>query len=124
MEHRWHTRHPTILDVLLHHENISEIHCKSRNIGRDGMFVETEYMAYRPHTTLQVEIQSSKGNSKQRHILPAIVVHSSSQGLGLMFMRPNAYDLICGNEIIVEHTNNKGNSTAQPVPKLVSGLKS
>lgn len=122
MEHRWHIRHPAVLDILLHHENISEIHCKSRNIGRDGMFVETDYMAYRPHTMLQVEFQSGQGKNIQMHTLPAIVVHSSPEGLGLMFMQPNAYDLICSNAIIVEGTYTSGTSTLQAEPKLASGL--
>ncbi len=102
MEHRWNIRHSAKLKVLLHHEDISEVHCKTRNIGRDGMFVETEHMTYQPHTMVRVEFESNKGGATQRHNVPALVVHSSAEGLGLMFMQPNTYDLICDSKIFVE----------------------
>jgi len=113
MEHRWNIRHPAVIDVLLHHKEISEIHCKTRDIGRDGMYVETGNMTYQPNTLLQVEFESNQDGVKQIHVLPTIVVHSSPNGLGLMFMKANSYDCICNNTAFVEDSSSKTNSTAQ-----------
>jgi len=122
MEHRCNIRHPAVIDVLLHHKEISEIHCKTRDIGGDGMFVETGNMTYQPNTLLQVEIESNKDGVKQIHVLPAIVVHSSPDGLGLMFMQANSYDFICSNTVFVENSLSKANSTAQSESTDVSRL--
>jgi len=113
MEHRWNVRHPAVIDVLLHHKEISEIHCKTRNIGRDGLFVETENMTYQPHTLLQVEFESIQDGVNQIHVLPALVVHSSPAGLGLMFMQPNTYDFICTNSHIVDDSLKKASSNTE-----------
>jgi hypothetical protein len=122
MEHRWNIRHPAVIDVLLHHKEISEIQCKTRNIGRDGLFVETENMTYQPNTLLQVEFESNQDGIKQIHVLPAIVMHSSPDGLGLMFMQPNTYDFICTNSQIVKDSSNKASSTKQAQPVELTRL--
>ena len=90
MEHRCSVRLPVVVNVLLYHNNIPVVHCKTRNIGADGMFVRTGSLKYGTNTILKVEFKPEEGKGSLSHIIPALVVHHANDGMGLMFPGGNS----------------------------------
>ena len=86
MENRWSIRKPVALDVELYYQGKACACCKTRDIGLGGMFIEmAESMIPRyGKVELDVHVDSGGGNQRQ-HRFVATVVHSSVQGLGVMF---------------------------------------
>jgi len=85
MEHRCSVRLPVAMNVLLYHNNIPVVHCKTRNIGVDGMFVRTGSLKFGTNTMLKVEFKPGEGDSRHSHMVSALVVHHANDGMGLMF---------------------------------------
>ncbi|WP_455220808.1 PilZ domain-containing protein [Kaarinaea lacus] len=85
MEHRCSVRLPVAMDVLLYHNNVPVVHCKTRNIGADGMFVRTGSLKFGTNTMLKVEFKPGEGRDQHCHMMPALVVHHANDGMGLMF---------------------------------------
>jgi len=73
------------MNVLLYHNNIPVVHCKTHDIGADGMFVQSGPLKFRTNTMLKVEFQSEKDAVRSAHMISAMVVHHANNGLGLMF---------------------------------------
>ena len=90
MEHRCSVRLPVAINVLLYHNNIPVVHCKTRNIGADGMFVRTGSLKYGTNTMLKVEFKPEEGHDIHSHLMPAMVVHHANGGMGLMFPGGNS----------------------------------
>jgi len=84
MENRYSKRVPIAMDILLFHNNIPVIHCKTNNIGTDGMFINTESLNYPTDTILKIEFSADSNQRAEYFSLPAMVVHQSKFGLGLM----------------------------------------
>jgi len=72
------------MDVLLFHNNIPVVHCKTNNIGTDGMFINSGSLSYPTDTILKVEFGSETQQGVEYFSLPAMVVHQNNSGLGLM----------------------------------------
>ena len=84
MENRYSRRVPLQMDVLLFHNNIPVIHCKTNNIGTDGMFINTGSLNYPTDTILKIEFSAESKQGSEYFSLPVMVVHQSKSGLGLM----------------------------------------
>mgnify|MGYP003573759084 CR=1 FL=1 len=56
MEHRCSVRLPVAMNVLLYHNNIPVVHCKTSDISPDGMFVQSGPLKYKANTLLKVEL--------------------------------------------------------------------
>jgi hypothetical protein len=54
----------------------------TRNLGLGGVFVDVATCGWRKHECLEIEFVGS-GKTEMR--LPAVVVHQTAQGVGLMF---------------------------------------
>ncbi len=100
MEHRCSVRLPVAMDVLLYHNNIPVVHCKTHDIGADGMFVDSGPLRYQTNTMLKVEFQTRKGNVQKSHMLSAMVVHHAKNGLGLMFPGGNSDSMRVWRDLI------------------------
>lgn len=87
MEHRYSVRLPVAMNVLLYHNNVPVVHCKTENIGADGMFVSTGDLKYGTNSILKVEFVAGAGQDARSHMIPAMVVHHNNHGMGLMFPR-------------------------------------
>ena len=85
MEHRCSVRLPVAMNVLLYHNNIPVVHCKTLNIGADGMFVQTGSLKYGTNTMLKVEFKPDERQAAQSHMMAAMGVHHTRDGMGLMF---------------------------------------
>lgn len=100
MEHRCSVRLPFAMNVLLYHNNIPVVHCKTHDIGADGMFVKSGPLKYRTNTMLKVEFQSNKGGGRSSHMLTAMVVHHANNGLGLMFPGGNSAAMLAWRDVV------------------------
>lgn len=100
MEHRCSVRLPVAMNVLLYHNNIPVVHCKTRDISPDGMFVRSGPLKYKANTLLKVEFQAESNAVRKSHMLPAMVVHHSNSGLGLMFPGADAEAMLVWHDMV------------------------
>jgi hypothetical protein len=84
IEHR-HTKRVAVSDtVSIYHRGTLVANCKTKDITVDGMALWAGPLQYHRNTMLEVEFIDSH-DSRQSLRLPAIVVYSATQILGLMF---------------------------------------
>ena len=100
MEHRCSVRLPVAMNILLYHNNIPVVHCNTLNIGADGMFVRTGALKYGTNTMLKVEFKREANPVSQSFTMPAMVVHHSDEGLGLMFPGGNSLAMQAWRDIV------------------------
>jgi hypothetical protein len=82
MEHRCSARKPFKFQLLIYKNGLPVQSGVSRNLGLGGVYVEVGGCEWRKHECLEIEFLDA-GRAGMR--LPAVVVHQSSQGVGLMF---------------------------------------
>lgn len=100
MEHRISTRHPLQLTAELWRGNKNFAMGTLRNIGRFGFFLETGAQAIETGDFFIVKITiPNSGNSETRHV-KAIVIHKSTQGIGLMGVDNNMASINLVNTIL------------------------
>jgi hypothetical protein len=83
MEHRCSLRKPIELQLLLYKHGLPVKIGICRNLGLGGLFVETGRYEWREMEALQVELVGYNGKPSMR--LPAVLIHHSERGAGLMF---------------------------------------
>ena len=83
MEHRCSVRKPIELQLLMYRHGLPVQMGFCRNLGLGGLFIETSGYQWRKKDYLEVEIIGAKGQALGR--LPAMVVHRSRRGAGLVF---------------------------------------
>jgi hypothetical protein len=82
MEHRCSVRKPFEFQLLIYKNGLPVQSGVSRNLGLGGVYVEAGGREWRRNECLEVEFI---GCSRSGMRLPAVVVHQSTRGLGLMF---------------------------------------
>ena len=87
MEHRWSVRKPVNMDVLVYHGGFPGTELRARNIGMEGMFIETGALALAKNSVLDVEFSLDLAGSGQRYRMPSFVRHVSNAGVGIMFRK-------------------------------------
>lgn len=90
MEHRWSNRYPLDVDVGLYQHGQRIAVCKIRDIGIEGMFLETGPLFYRVNTLLDVEFEidvSRRYRTPRVYRLPVMVVHNTKWGVGVMILK-------------------------------------
>ena len=88
MEHRYNSRTPVSLDVLLYYQGLPVSICRARDIGLGGMSVNANKVAVLPKNAA-VEVLILHREPDKRTRLSAYVVYKSGQGMGLLFSRLN-----------------------------------
>lgn len=83
MEHRCSVRRPIGIQLLLYKDGLPVQIGICRNLGLGGLFIETGGYDWRKNECLEVELMGYNGKPAMR--LPAVVVHYSERGAGLMF---------------------------------------
>ena len=83
MEHRCSIRKPMELQVMLYKHGLPVQRALSRNLGLGGVLVDTGDTRWRKNEYLEVEFIGADGGQGMR--VPAVVVHQSENGTGLMF---------------------------------------
>jgi len=93
MEHRWSLRKRLTTGVLIYRHGIPVTPCESRDVGLEGMFVKSGPLNYFRNTRLDVEFSLNCPDTGQavRYRLPAVVVHTANDGLGVTFIGSNPH---------------------------------
>lgn len=94
MEHRWNERKDTDFQVLLYRQGHAAITGRLRNLGLEGMYIETGPRDLAEGMVLHVAFSLEGQTGKQHLRLPALVVHHSEQGVGMMLFRPMTTQLL------------------------------
>jgi len=85
MEKRWSKRKPITLDVVLFHNDLGLLRCKTRDISLEGMFLDTGKVSLPVEDPVDLDfILHSNGDTRLHHIR-AKVVRVTPQGAGVMF---------------------------------------
>jgi hypothetical protein len=84
VEHRWSPRKPINMEVSLFYPPLGSLTGKTRNISLEGMYVEMDGSEIPQQARLEVAFITRHGDRERIHRLPAYVVHSHEQGVGLM----------------------------------------
>lgn len=97
-ERRWCVRKAFIMAVTLHHQGRQLNNCKTRDIGVEGVFIETDAAGVDVHAVVEVALPTSVIGAGQCRRIPATVVHKRGNGLGLMFCSfdQRLYECLCG----------------------------
>jgi hypothetical protein len=97
-ERRWCVRKAIIMAVTLHHQGRQLSNCKTRDIGVEGIFIETDTAAMDVHDVLEVSLPTSVIGAGQCRRIPAMAVHKRGNGVGLMFCSfdQRLYECLCG----------------------------
>lgn len=101
MEHRYNSRTPISLDVLLYYQGLPVTIGKARDIGLGGMSVDASRAAALPKNAA-VEVELLHQDAGKRARLPAYVVHKSGDGIGLLFSRVNQRTINTIRELAAE----------------------
>lgn len=85
IEHRWSSRKPVVMEVTVYHKGLAVGQCKTRNVGREGVFLETNSLALPLHTVLDVALPQDVVGKHHKQRIPGLVIHNHDGGLGIMF---------------------------------------
>lgn len=85
MEHRWSVRKPVIVEVALRRQGSRFKRFKTRDLSMEGIFVESGPDSWPQDTFLELELPLYENGKQICHRVPVVVVHSSPEGMGLMF---------------------------------------
>ncbi len=90
MEHRLSSRYPATIAVQLYQHGKAVAWCQARDVGSDGIFVDTGPLFYRRHTLLDLEFEVEVNHQfhiRRKYRVPVTVVHNTNDGLGLMMLK-------------------------------------
>jgi len=103
MEHRWSKRFNVNVDVLLYHRGGRPIKCKTYNAGTAGIFIKSVLETLTKNSFLEVEFEEGANlryKKNRSHRIRALVIHSSKQGVGLMFLKPEPETLLAWRQVM------------------------
>jgi hypothetical protein len=85
VERRQSARKPIALDVVICEKGLPVATAVSRNVGLEGMYVETVWHLFCTGTPLEAEFIIADIRGGRRYRLPVVVRHVSRRGFGLKF---------------------------------------
>lgn len=88
MEDRRYPREAVSLSVELWRDHINLGRFKTRDIGTEGIFVETGPIDLHPYDFVTVILGPHRGGRRKREVM-GLVVHRSNEGVGLMCQAEN-----------------------------------
>ncbi len=100
MENRWSIRKPVSLEVELYYQGKPCACCKTRDIGLGGMFLELRDSTIPRYGKVELDVEVECGGVRRQHRFTATVVHSSDQGLGVMFQEFSIADFRILQEVL------------------------
>lgn len=89
MEQRWSLRTPVTFEVKVSYKCHPVVLGWSRNIGLEGLFIETGIMILPVGSYIQVEFSLLSASRRQQICMPAVVVHRNRNGCGIAFQAFN-----------------------------------
>ena len=93
MEHRYDYRRPVVCQVALEYRNQCVLSCRVRDVGRGGAFVEVSARDADIPLGALVSLVWQRPHDSYRHV-EGLVVHHTSEGVGLMFRDEQAAMLL------------------------------
>jgi len=85
LERRWSIRKPIVMQVVIYQKGLPVAATMSRNVGLEGMYVETSWHPFSKESLIEVEFVIADTSARRRHRLPALVLHVAKRGFGLTF---------------------------------------
>lgn len=89
MEQRWSLRKPVTFEVKVSYKCHPDVLGRSRNIGLEGLFIETGIMILPVGSCIQVEFNLMSATQREPICMSAVVVHRTSNGCGIAFQSFN-----------------------------------
>ena len=89
MEQRWSLRKPVTFEVKVLYKCHPVVLGRSRNIGLEGLFIETGIMVLPVGSCIQVEFGLMSATQREQICMPAVVVHRHRNGCGIAFQTFN-----------------------------------
>lgn len=86
MERRWSDRSHRRLEAVVVHRGLPVEHCWTRDIGLEGAFLDMQLPRFDKGVRVEVEFLVPRNGEVMRRRLPAVVMHRSEQGFGVMFL--------------------------------------
>jgi hypothetical protein len=105
MEQRWSLRKPVTLEVQVSHKCYPVIRGRSRNISLEGLFIETGIVILPVGSSIDVEFALMTGEAWEQIRMPAVVVHRTAQGSGIVFYTFNTKVFRSIERILYTHNN-------------------
>ena len=120
MEHRCSVRKPIECQLLLYKHGLPVQTGFCRNLGLGGLFIEIGSCEWRKNEYLEVEIIGYNGKPSMR--LPAVVVHHSERGAGLMFdaVSSEQHRILHGWLFSGRNGRSTGTDAIEPGPRAVA----
>ena len=112
MEHRYSKRMPVHISSWIHARAMDDFPARIKNIGYDGALIESESVVFPMGATVELEFMLNADGRKNRFRLPAMVIHCSADGMGLMFRRHDLRSSPAIRELIRKQRNQYERQTA------------
>jgi hypothetical protein len=103
MEHRCDKRKSVKIDVVLYRRGRLTDVCRTRDVGIAGLFLETGSVEYNKNSIIDVEfvVELSRRHKRFRsYRLPAMIVRTANDGVGLMFVKPEAEAILAWRLVV------------------------
>ena len=84
MNKRRNDRKQASLELVINYPALGLLRGKAVNISRDGMFIETMATSLCNHSNIELTLSLPDSSDVPAQI-PAIIIHSSDNGIGIMF---------------------------------------
>jgi hypothetical protein len=91
MEQRWSLRKPVTFDVQVSRKCHPHVRSRSRNISLEGLFIETGLVILPVGCCIDVEFALTTAGGPVRVRMPAVVVHRTRDGCGIVFHAFNTH---------------------------------
>ncbi|RMG28399.1 MAG: PilZ domain-containing protein [Gammaproteobacteria bacterium] len=72
------------MPVRLRYEPVGVIEGLTRDVSLEGMYVETGGVRIPPNAHIEVRFETEHDGIRVEHRLPAVAIHGSNEGVGLM----------------------------------------
>jgi hypothetical protein len=89
MEQRWSLRKPVTLEVQVSHKCHPMVRGRARNIGLEGLFIETGIVIPPVGSCIEVKFALMSGAVWVQICMPAVVIHRTGDGCGILFQAFN-----------------------------------
>ncbi len=97
MNKRWNSRKPVDINLVINYPAIGLLRGKATNISHDGMFIETVAASLSHYSDIEITLKIPAISDTPIQI-PAIIIHNSGKGFGVMFRNSAAEKKNSSNE--------------------------
>jgi hypothetical protein len=118
MEHRWSIRKPVSFEVQVSHKCHPVVRGRATNMSMEGLFIETGIVILPVGSYIEVEFALMTGEEGERIRMPAVVVHRTGNGCGIVFHAFNT-KVFRSIECLLYTHNNRFAGQPQSIPRAL-----